>query len=128
MLAFPVGFRIHLAIEAVDMRKSFNGLWAEVEQRLRMDPRQGAVYAFSNRAPGSDQVALLGRFRGLGAGQALGKRPLYVACRDGPGRTTATGVAGDPDHDSGGHRPAKNSKKRLEYQELSLHFIMLSIN
>jgi hypothetical protein len=24
MLAFPVGFRIHLALEAVDMRKSFN--------------------------------------------------------------------------------------------------------
>jgi len=57
MLAFPVGFKIHLAIAAVDMRKGFNGLWTEVEQRLRMDPRQGAVYAFSNRH--RDRIKLL---------------------------------------------------------------------
>jgi hypothetical protein len=26
MLAFPAGFKIYLAVEAVDMRKQFNGL------------------------------------------------------------------------------------------------------
>lgn len=31
------------------MRKAFNGLWAVAEQRLREDPRQGAVFAFTNK-------------------------------------------------------------------------------
>jgi len=28
MLAFPAGFKIYLAVEPVDMRKQYNGLWA----------------------------------------------------------------------------------------------------
>lgn len=39
------------------MRKSFNGLWAQAEQVLREDPRQGALFAFSNR--NRDRVKLL---------------------------------------------------------------------
>jgi len=49
MLAFPVGFKIYLAVEAVDMRKQFNGLWAMATERLKEDPLQGAVFAFTNR-------------------------------------------------------------------------------
>ena len=49
MLAFPVGFKIFLAVEAVDMRKQFNGLWAMATERLKEDPLQGAVFAFTNR-------------------------------------------------------------------------------
>jgi transposase len=49
MLAFPVGFKIYLAVEAVDMRKQFNGLWALATERLKEDPLQGAVFAFTNR-------------------------------------------------------------------------------
>jgi hypothetical protein len=30
MLAFPAAIRIFLAVRPVDMRKSFNGLWAAV--------------------------------------------------------------------------------------------------
>jgi transposase len=57
MLAFPAGFKIHLALAPVDMRKQFNGLWAAVEQTLRMDPRQGAVFVFTNKT--RDRVKLL---------------------------------------------------------------------
>lgn len=57
MFAFPVGFKIFLAVEPVDMRKQFNGLWAEVEQRLKLDPRQGAVFVFTNRS--RDRVKVL---------------------------------------------------------------------
>jgi len=49
MLAFPGGIRIFLAVEPVDMRKQFNGLWAAVAERLQEDPRSGAVYAFINK-------------------------------------------------------------------------------
>lgn len=57
MLAFPVGFKIYLAVEPVDMRKQFDGLWAVVQQQLKLDPLQGAVFAFSNRS--RDRVKLL---------------------------------------------------------------------
>ena len=46
MLAFPAGFRIFVATAPVDMRKQFNGLWTEAQERLKEDPRQGAVFAF----------------------------------------------------------------------------------
>lgn len=57
MLAFPAGFKIYLGVEAVDMRKSFNGLWAMATERLREDPRQGAVFGFTNKS--RDRVKLL---------------------------------------------------------------------
>lgn len=31
------------------MRQQFNGLWAQAEQKLREDPRQGALFAFTNK-------------------------------------------------------------------------------
>jgi transposase len=46
MLAFPHSVWIYVAVEAVDMRKSFNGLWAAVSERLREDPKSGAVFCF----------------------------------------------------------------------------------
>ena len=49
MLTFPSALKIHLAVEPVDMRKSFNGLWSLTEQKLREDPRQGAVFVFANK-------------------------------------------------------------------------------
>jgi len=49
MLSFPVGFKIFLALEPVDMRKQFNGLWAAATEQLREDPNQDAVFVFANR-------------------------------------------------------------------------------
>jgi transposase len=57
MLSFPAGFKVYLALEPVDMRKQFNGLWAAATERLREDPRQGAVFVFANRD--RDRVKLL---------------------------------------------------------------------
>lgn len=57
MLSFPVGFKIFLALEPVDMRKQFNGLWALAAEGLREDPRHGAVFVFTNRD--RDRVKLL---------------------------------------------------------------------
>lgn len=49
MLAFPAAIRIFVAVQPVDMRKSFNGLWAAVSAQLGEDPKSGAVFAFINR-------------------------------------------------------------------------------
>ena len=57
MLSFPVGFKIFLALEPVDMRKQFNGLWAVATEQLREDPKQGAVFVFANRD--RDRIKLL---------------------------------------------------------------------
>ncbi len=57
MLSFPVGFKIFLALEPVDMRKQFNGLWSAATEQLREDPRRGAVFVFANRD--RDRIKLL---------------------------------------------------------------------
>ena len=49
MLMLPTALQIYLAIEPVDMRKQFNGLWALTRERLREDPREGAAFIFSNK-------------------------------------------------------------------------------
>lgn len=57
MLSFPSSVRVYLAVEPVDMRKSFNGLFAVASQSLREDPLQGGLYVFSNRR--RDRVKIL---------------------------------------------------------------------
>lgn len=49
MLSLPTTARIFLAVEPVDMRKQFNGLWSLVENRLQDDPRLGALFVFTNK-------------------------------------------------------------------------------
>jgi transposase len=49
MLTFPSALRIFLAVEPVDMRQQFNGLWAQAEQKLHENPRSGAVFVFTNK-------------------------------------------------------------------------------
>lgn len=48
MLAFPAAIRIYVAVQPVDMRKQFNGLWAAAQEKLHEDPKSGAVFAFIN--------------------------------------------------------------------------------
>jgi IS66 Orf2 like protein len=49
MLSFSGSLKVFVALEACDMRKGFNGLHAAVTERLGEDPRQGALFVFSNR-------------------------------------------------------------------------------
>lgn len=49
MLAFPAAIRIFVAVQPVDMRKQFNGLWAAAQEKLHEDPKSGAVFAFINK-------------------------------------------------------------------------------
>jgi transposase len=49
MLAFPHSVRIFVAVAPVDMRKSFNGLWAAAQDQLHENPKDGAVFCFINQ-------------------------------------------------------------------------------
>ena len=49
MFGFPGTWKIYLAVEPVDMRKHYDGLWAQAEQHLGENPRQGALFVFSNK-------------------------------------------------------------------------------
>lgn len=49
MLSFPSAVRIYLAVDPVDMRKSFDGLYAVASERLKENPLEGAMFVFSNR-------------------------------------------------------------------------------
>lgn len=57
MLSLAPAQRIYLAVEPVDMRKQFNGLWALASQRLRQDPFGGAMFVFTNKA--RDRIKIL---------------------------------------------------------------------
>lgn len=49
MLSFHVGLKIYLAVEPCDMRKQFDGLAALAQGQLGEDPREGALFVFTNR-------------------------------------------------------------------------------
>jgi transposase len=49
MLAFPGGIRIYVAVQPVDMRKQYDGLWAAAQEQLNEDPKNGAVFCFINK-------------------------------------------------------------------------------
>lgn len=49
MLTFASTQRVYLAVEPVDMRKQFNGLWALAVEKLREDPFAGSLFVFTNR-------------------------------------------------------------------------------
>ena len=51
MLSFNGGLKVFIALEPCDLRKSFNGLQALVSERLGEDPRQGALFVFTNLGP-----------------------------------------------------------------------------
>jgi len=50
MFACTPATRIFVALDPVDLRQSFNGLCAYVQQRLAEDPLSGHLYLFTNRA------------------------------------------------------------------------------
>ena len=56
-LGLPAQTRIYLALEPVDMRKQYDGLWALAVQHLRLDPFEGALFVFTNKT--RDRLKLL---------------------------------------------------------------------
>jgi transposase len=57
MLIFTRSLRVCLALEPVDLRKSFEGLTAEVKHVLKEDERSSQVFVFTNKR--KDRVRML---------------------------------------------------------------------
>ena len=49
MLSLSTATRVFVALEPVDMRKSFNGLYALVQSVLGQEPTNGHLYLFTNK-------------------------------------------------------------------------------
>lgn len=62
MLMLPSSVRVHVAVEPVSLRKSFEGLSNEVRAVIGRDPLSGHVFLFLNRR--RTQVKLLAWTRG----------------------------------------------------------------
>mgnify|MGYP001488287361 CR=1 FL=1 len=77
MLAFPSAIKIYAAVQPVDMRKQFNGLWTAAQEQLREDPKNGALFVFINKE--RTRLKLLGRHGRVGPGETPGAGPLLLA-------------------------------------------------
>ena len=49
MLSFSGSLKVFVAVEPCDMRRSFNGLHSAVMNQLSEDPKNGSIYAFTNK-------------------------------------------------------------------------------
>jgi transposase len=49
MLSFTGSLKVYVALEPIDMRKGFEGLYGVVAEKLRDDVRSGALFAFTNK-------------------------------------------------------------------------------
>lgn len=49
MLSVSPATRVFVALSPVDMRRSFNGLYADVQSVLGQDPLTGHLFVFTNR-------------------------------------------------------------------------------
>jgi len=49
MLSLSPATRVFVALTPVDMRKSFNGLYAHVQTVLQQDPLTGHIFVYTNR-------------------------------------------------------------------------------
>lgn len=49
MIAIPAAVKIFVAVEPIDMRKQFNGLWGLASEKLHEDPKSGAMFVFINK-------------------------------------------------------------------------------
>jgi transposase len=56
LIAVPAGVRIHLALGATDMRKSFDGLALLVQETLKLDPFGGHIFIFRGRRAGKVKI------------------------------------------------------------------------
>ena len=81
MLTFSGSLKVFVAVEPCDMRRSFNGLHDLVANKLREDPRNGAIFAFTNKRRTLLKILyfLLRWQRLVGPGEAVGARHVQLA-------------------------------------------------
>ena len=48
MLSFSGSLKVYVALDPIDMRKGFEGLYAAVSEKLQADVKSGALFVFTN--------------------------------------------------------------------------------
>ena len=96
MLSFPAAVRVFVCLEPTDMRRSFDGLAAMVEQIIQADPfASGHLFIFRNRRGNSLKILYWDR-----DGWAIWYKRLEAGTFQFPfadtGRRTDGGVAEEP--------------------------------
>ena len=97
--------KIYIAVEGVDMRKGFDGLFGLVRDRLGQDPLSGHLFLFSNRAQKPAEGSGMGRQRTMGLRETVGEGPFPLAGSTGQGLYgDAAGRVGDAGQRTGYRR------------------------
>ena len=87
--------KIYIAVEGVDIRKGFDGLYGLVRDRLGQDPLSGHLFLFANRAKPLEGSGV-GWQRAVGVREAAGEGRFPLAYRAGRElRDVAAGRIGD---------------------------------
>ena len=89
MLSFTGSLKVFVCLEAMDMRKGFEGLHAAVGERLKEDVRGGALFVFANRRRTRLSRSLLEQ-----AETASHRLPEGRACREAAGTATSSTSTG----------------------------------
>ena len=79
MFGLGLATKIYVAVEAVDMRKGFEGLYGLVRDQLCHDPLSGHLFLFTNKTKTRLKALVWGRQRTLGVRETAGEGPLPLA-------------------------------------------------
>jgi len=107
MIVLPSGVRIWLAVGRTDMRKGFDGLAAQAQQVLAIDPFCGHLVVFRGRR-GDCEGAVVRRPRHVPVRQATGEGALHLAVA---GRWQGDDQSGPARYAAGGNRLADAAAK-----------------
>ena len=107
--------KIYISLDAVDMRKGFDGLYGLVRDHLGQDPQSGHLFSVHQPLADARESAGVGRQRAVGVRQTAGAGPLRLARRQRSAqRHHAAGRTGDA-----GERPGSDAGASA--QELDPH-------
>ena len=70
--------KIYIAVEGVDMRKGFDGLYGLVRDRLGQDPLSGHLFLFANRDAHPAEGLGVGRQRVCGCARSDWRRVAFA--------------------------------------------------
>ena len=88
MLTLPPTVQIHIAVDPVDMRRSFDGLAATVRQRVGADPMSGHLFVFRNKRRKIMKILFWDRSGWVVLAKRLVKGTFRIPVRIPPGATT----------------------------------------
>lgn len=83
MLSFTGSLKVFVALDPIDMRKGFEGLYAAVSEKLKADVRSGALFAFTQQEAHTFEGHLLGQDRAVADDEASGEGDALLAAQRG---------------------------------------------